>query len=349
MSKKRRTLKRARAELAASSRPRRHDSGGTTVAKARGPADLVAVIPYLLGFEPHESIVVVSLVGPRRRLGPTIRADLLDPSERGSVGAAESDSAVDQICDLVAVHDWDPVLVVAFTERRWLADAVVSALKARLDDDGVEVTEAIGASRDRWWSYTCSDHSCCPPDGTLFDPAASPLAATAVAAGMTKASSRDELRAFVAPAPEQLRADAGRIVDQVLAEQAASQRARWDADDIIQKVDEALGDEALDVETVAILLAMVQSIELRDAAWLSITRATAPAHLGVWQQVMRAAPDRLLAPAGSLAGFAAWLAGFGVLSSHAADRVMEVAPSYSMVQLLRRALELGVDPDVWDR
>jgi hypothetical protein len=349
MSKKSRTVKHAPAEPAQSARIGNADPRDTTVAIARGPADVVAVIPYLLGFEPHESIVVVSLVGPRRRLGPIIRADLVDPLAHDGVEPSATDLAVDQICDLVAVHRWDPVLAVAFTERRSVADHVMKSMTMRLEADGVEVTEAIGASRDRWWSYTCGDGSCCPRAGTPFDPTASPLAATAVAAGMTKASSRDGLRALVAPASEALRAEAGLIADKALTEQAESQAARWNVSDIERVLDAALGNEALDLDTIATLLAMVQSIELRDAAWLKITRATAAAHWAMWQQVMGAAPDRLLAPAGALAGFAAWLAGLGVVASHAADRVCEVAPSYSMIQLLRRALELGVNPDVWDR
>ena len=43
------------------------------------PTDLLAVIPRLLGFEPHASIVVLSL---RRRLGLTQRMDLPGPPLR---------------------------------------------------------------------------------------------------------------------------------------------------------------------------------------------------------------------------------------------------------------------------
>ena len=40
----------------------------------RSPADLLAVIPRLLGFEPHASIVVLSL--RQRRIGLTQRMDV---------------------------------------------------------------------------------------------------------------------------------------------------------------------------------------------------------------------------------------------------------------------------------
>ena len=44
------------------------------------PADLAAAIPYLLGFPPEESLVVISLRGPRKRIGLTMRWDLPDES-----------------------------------------------------------------------------------------------------------------------------------------------------------------------------------------------------------------------------------------------------------------------------
>ena len=44
--------------------------------RLRGPADLVAVVPYLLGFQPHESLVLVGLAGTR--VAVTARMDLTD-------------------------------------------------------------------------------------------------------------------------------------------------------------------------------------------------------------------------------------------------------------------------------
>jgi len=63
---------------------------------------------------------------------------------------------------------------------------------------------------------------------------------------------------------------------------------------------------------------------------------------------MRCVPDDLLAPAGSLTAFAAWLQGSGVLSSHACDRVLAVYPRYSMAQLIAEVLQSGVNPCRWD-
>src|ERR687893_1342327 len=44
------------------------------------PSELIAAVPHLLGFHPRDSLVVISLDG--RRLGMTLRADLVDPEHR---------------------------------------------------------------------------------------------------------------------------------------------------------------------------------------------------------------------------------------------------------------------------
>lgn len=50
------------------------------VAKLTSPADIVAMIPYVLGFVPGQSLVLVALEGARRRFGPVLRMDLAETS-----------------------------------------------------------------------------------------------------------------------------------------------------------------------------------------------------------------------------------------------------------------------------
>jgi hypothetical protein len=330
MSKKSRTLKKARAVGAAKS-----------VTTVREPSDLVSLIPYLLGYEPRESIVVLSLVGSQRYFGPSLRLDLVE--------LAHTSEFVDYVARLVAHQGWEVVLCVAYSDDRGLVDAVMGPLAGTLRAAGVTVFEALGVGHGRWWSYTCSDPACCPLDGTAFDPTASKAAAAMVANGRSKAASRDALRARFAAIPDDVRLDIGNRCGALLKEQAAADTSeRWTSAEVEERVLAGLGEENIGIDTCAGLLAMVQSLETRDIAWMMMTRDDAAQHLALWSQVTRAAPDRLLAPAGSLAGFAAWLSGQGVIASHAADRVSEVAPNYSMMLLLREVLEKCVNPDVWD-
>lgn len=318
------------------------------VATAREPADLVAVIPYLLGFQPVESLVVAALEGPRRRLGPLARVDLADvPAGRlDDPGArSEVELVASRVCQLAARHGWDAVVVVVYTERRAVADAHAAVLLPGLAAGGTRVVEMLGASGERWWTHGCAAERCCPPEGVPFDPSANPLAATAVAAGLGKAATRDELRALLDPAPAADRRQVGLAVER---EQATARSSREQTVVLVREVGKVIDGAPLDLARTARLLALVQHGAPREAAWGLITRPTAHLHAALWQHVARLAPDPLLPPAGCLAGFASWLDGVGVVAAHAADRVAEVAPAYPLNDLLRQVLAAGVDPRDWD-
>jgi hypothetical protein len=309
------------------------------VTKVGQPADIVSLIPYLLGHEPNDSVVVVSLVGPRRRFGPCVRLDLvaLDQTQAFAV----------YVSDLVERQGWTAVICAAYSDDRAVVDALMVPLTARLSST-IAVIEALGVGHGRWWSYTCSDPSCCPVDGTPFDPTTSSAVAVMVAEGRPKAASRDALRGQFAPRSNDVRRETARRCQALIDKRGPDeQSARWTPAEVHERILACQGVADLSLDSSAELLAMVQTPETRDIAWTMMTRSNAAQHLALWSQVTRTAPDRLLAPAGSLAGFAAWLSGEGVLASHAADRVSEVDPTYSMVLLLREILGRGVDPDLW--
>lgn len=318
-------------------RTRRRPYGPTEeIVRVRGPADVLAVVPYLLGFEPASSIVVVSLLKDRRRFGPVLRADLLPADDVGSLA--------DYLEVHVAEHRMRHVMLLAYADESCVADAdaIVEAMMRRLAVRDTAVVEAFRAGDGRWWSYTCTAETCCPAEGTAYDPTSTAGAAQMVAAGLGKVASRDALRSLVAPADHEVRA----AVDTLHVAWAADHgRADPDvlADQLRQRVVRSLRRE-LELQEVAELLGYVQTITARDAAWTMMSHRNAAGHLRVWRQVMRMAPDRLLPPAGSLAAFAAWLSGRGTLASHALDRVTDVDPSYSMAVVVRALILSGSDP-----
>lgn len=322
MSKKSRTVKKVR-----STRP-----VPRTVLKS--PGDIVAIIPYLLGFDPVESVVVIGLDGPRRQFGPCFRLDLVD-------AACEVAAQVDYITSLVRHLSLQSVLVVAFSSQPERADRVMDGVRAVLRDRQVDVHEALRADGQRWWSYTCDNPGCCTPEGTLYDASSSRVAAEAVLAGMQRLPSRDALRRQFEPDPTRQPA----VRDAVEALVGRPPR-RAQVDDIIDKGLQS--PTTLDDNEVAMLLRWLQALPRRDVVWIRISRPTAEAHFALWSHVMRCAPDDLMPPAGALAAFAAWLKGTGVLASHATDRVLEVAPQYSMAHLMHDILASAVHPEHWD-
>ncbi|HEY7044731.1 MAG TPA: DUF4192 domain-containing protein [Nocardioidaceae bacterium] len=311
-------------------------SNPVPVTKVRNPADVVAIVPYLLGFQPTDSIVVVSLQGSRNRLGPCARLDLVD--ELGDVP-----HEVDYLAGIVEQHRFRRVVLVAYSERVDLVEVLMHELIGRLSADGVTVVEAVRADGTRWWSYVCDDHTCCPSDGTAYDPSTSRVAVEAVAAGLSRASSRDALRSVFDPRPD-LQA---RLVG------ALSRSPECDVlavDEAVGRVRSLLGHrDHLSMQDRADLVRAVQDLAVREAVWSMMTRADAEDHFALWLDVLQATPDDLMAPVGGLAAFAAWLTGRGVLASHGAERVLAVHPGYSMAVLLLELCAASVNPAVWTK
>jgi hypothetical protein len=318
------------------------DTPGLPATKVKDPGDVVAIIPYLLGFDPDESIVVVALEGPRNRFGPCARLDLIDDPDG-------PDMTVDYIAALVGHHGFDPVIVAAYSRRTELADSVMHAVLRRLAADGVEVVEAIRADGSRWWSYVCDDPACCSTEGSPYDVSSSRVAAEAVVAGLSRAPSRDALRACFEPDPARRQ----EMVDALAAharQPPRGQAAPVAETEVPRLVREAIDDpESLTPAQQVALVTGVQDIVVRDAAWAMMTRDNAAAHFSLWVWLLQATPDELMAPVGGLAGFAAWLSGRGVLASHSAERVLAVHPGYTMATLLLDLCERSVNPDVWTR
>ncbi|MBA2559254.1 MAG: DUF4192 domain-containing protein [Propionibacteriales bacterium] len=183
MSKTDRTIRRARDEL-----------HGVTpmIATIKDPADLVAMIPYVLGFMPNDSVVLIALRGPRRRFGPCLRLDLADNSDDAAAQAR-------YLVDVVTAHSFTPVVIVAFSADAERAAALVEPLCDGLARRRVHVLEALRADGRRWWSYTCADEDCCGPAGSPYDAGSSRVAAQAVVAGLQKAPDRDSLRVQFEP------------------------------------------------------------------------------------------------------------------------------------------------------
>jgi hypothetical protein len=143
------------------------------VVRLTSPGEIVAAVPHLCGFVPTESLVAVSLRGERKRIGLSLRFDL--------VPAELDDEVADQVAGRLAHDGAASMVLVLYTDeagprpREPLARTVIDAVELR----GITVLEALHVAAGRWSSYTCSHPDCCPPEGTPVPPAPDLLAATA--------------------------------------------------------------------------------------------------------------------------------------------------------------------------
>lgn len=337
MSRRLRRLPRMRSRLAVASRG--DDLPARTGARddrprlrARGAPDLLALLPYQLGFHPSESVVAVFVRAGRIRL--TARVDLMPPETAGAFAA--------DLRSLTRQHQMEEIVLFAYSEdavpARALLTGLVSALPRGL------VREALYVDGSRWWSMTCDDR-CCPAEGTPYDVEGHRLAAEAVFAGLAVRGSRAELAAgFTGPAEE----DLGRLAE--LAERARAAVRGLGHDQRVARLAEVLraGPVGLSDEDCAELAALVTDLLLRDLAWAMLSPENAEQHLALWQRVVSRVSPTLSAAPLALSGMAGWISGDGATLNCAVDELTRRHPDYSMGELLATISAQAVSPRMWE-
>jgi hypothetical protein len=330
MSRKSRSFKKARL---------REEQNSLPVTTMSGPGDVAVMIPYLLGFQPVESLVLVALEGPRKRFGPVLRVDLVDEAglRREQVGRA-----VRAMSD----NDVGRVVVAAFSTESSRADPQAKQAMVRLALADIAVEDAFRADGSRWWSYVCGNPRCCSPAGTRYDAGTSRVAAEAVMAGMAFEPDRDALRRHLAPDAPELRSQ---VADAVAALGECPAARPWTSDGAIEAAVSrglAAPTELSPADTAWLALA-VQTSDGVGRAMAMVRRDIAGEHYELWRTITTQVCDDLLPPVACLAGFAAWLQGYGVLASHAVERVLEVAPGHPFAMLIADLLDQAINPSSW--
>jgi hypothetical protein len=331
-----------------------------------GPTDLIAIVPYLLGFHPTDSVVVLAVRGKRPVF--TIRLDLLPTG----APAGELRDLVEPVPQLLRQNRASGALIVAYgpADR---ATPAVAAVRAALRPTGLDVIEALRVSDGRYWSYLCANRDCCPAAGTPFDMSSSAAAAAATVAGMVALPDRAALVRQVGPADEPTRRamrEATRRADVrmwSLVEEAGGpgvyddepdDEERWAAaaDAVLaagrRAVARGLATHAdggrLSDDEAAWLCLLISLIPVRDHAWQQIidNPGDVELHKGLWLDITSRAEDELVPAPGCLLAFCAWTEGHGALASAALERVLDLDPDYSMADLLLRGLSTGLHPAV---
>ncbi|SDS94593.1 DUF4192 domain-containing protein [Actinopolymorpha singaporensis] len=313
---------------------------GTDRLTLRGPEDVLAKIPFLVGFHPEESLVTLTF-DEDRELTLTARADLPEPD----LTPQELRAAGDRLACLVFAREVRYCLLVAYTTTRARATPALRAAVAAFSDVDVTVLDAIVADGRRWWSDVCADPACCPPEGKLYDLASHPLTARSIYRGEVALAGQEEFRRTVAPPTGAAREAAEQAVARVLSAGPGGSVGAGVAAGLFART--GRGDRLSD-EEVARVAVGVSDVAVRDAFWSRITRESAGRHVEFWSDVVRrTVPPHDVAPAALLA-FAAWLQGQGALARCALERVHAGDPDYSMARLIEQVLRCGIPPEAWE-
>lgn len=313
------------------------------------PKDVLATVPFLVGYHPSDSIVMLGL--SEHRVSFTARDDL------PSAGEEPPEERIAYLIEIVLRQGCGRVMLVGYggAER---VTPTIEALLAGFDQAGARVVDALRADGQRYWSYLCANQRCCPRQGMPYDISSSEVTAAWTLAGRVALRDRSEYEAQIqpitGPAREAMHQATAAAHERLIALVAAAEDedqaegALLNAGNlaIAEALDRRLRGAAPTDEQAAWLCVLLQSIAIRDIAW-SLIRGSGSAlhhHRALWQEVLhRAEPDLAPAPA-SLFAFAAWRGGDGGIARLALERALDADPRYRMAILLHEAITLGLPP-----
>ena len=296
----------------------------------RSPEDLLAAAPVVLGFVPTDSAVMFTFDAPSCFHA---RVDLPRAGE-------EVEECIDALLAPCVRHEVGRVLFVLYSDDPVPADRLVRRLVRAFRAADIEVIDVLRADGRRWFPLLRSRRSV-PSSGVPYDVSAHPFAAESVFNGRVTHGSRADLEATVAPDPAAVALVAASVRDL----DGPRPGPDWLEETVTSHVEAGTVPDDLEA---AQLLACLVDVRGRDAALRLLCRDTAEAHARLWGDLVRRAPEGVVAPAAAVLGFSAWLSGNGALAWCAVDRCRAADPGLRLAHYLADVLTQAVPPSTWE-
>jgi hypothetical protein len=342
----------------------------TSSIRLTSPRELLAVVPYLLGFNPTNSIVTLCL--SNNKLGLTQRLDLPRPQDARDVAQA--------LLPTLVTENPDSVILIGYEDCAGDSLPALKALSSALQSSALPIHDRLVVRDGRWRSLDCHSPSCCPPEGSLVpEPADVPgVISEFVGQGVSPHPDRESLARQVELGPQ------AAAVSRVLR---SRQRARSKAGDcpVVPRAElfaawpRILDPEASSIspEDAALAAMSLLDIEIRDAmvAWLcpgtlelddlsediqellsGLKKGSGDTHIDPASSgAQNAIQDRLIGlsamlsdshagPVLTLLAAFTWWRGDGALARVALARALRCDPEYRLAQLLQQMIDLAIRP-----
>lgn len=287
----------------------------------RSPGALVACTPYLVGFTPTDSVVVVWL-----------KDGAILVTQRANLAEALADP--EGLYAPLRRHQPDEAIIMFWGPKEAQQDDILSLIEYGKAD--VTVRDALWVNGDRWGSYECSDSECCPPTGHPIDHT---LAADVASVSPEPVSHRETLHAELQPLgtermklldPHSIEGWRDKAIDRVI-------RMWLDRDHYADRTLVKVGRSLHDIRVRDSILWMAASLtpeEKREAYHLvaGVCRVMHPLDS---------------APVLTTAAVLAWLSGDGARANVAVDYALRIDPDYSLAHLISTTLSAGMPPTAW--
>ena len=300
-------------------------------------ADLLGVLGALFGFHVEDSLVAITVSPEHNEIGFRLRVDL----------PAVSDA---RLCAQVVVNhlvqnDTTHVVLAVVGRNQAIVQPLLSALHAECRDHEIDVITSGWGDGERCWSFDISAHQLTEP--IAYNARTSDLMLQAIIAGVRVHDSRADYANQVAPPTGRARA---------LAEERQRNAERLIGSNL-EDDEQAIGQarhlrrlgSAISGELISELCVWLTNTRARDALWLGMDRDSADVDLAFWSKVAKnVVPPHETNPI-MLLSFSAWMRGDGALARIAIERALRSDPEHRASQLLARALDCGLAPELWDQ
>ncbi|MGH3655102.1 MAG: DUF4192 domain-containing protein [Micromonosporaceae bacterium] len=316
--------------------------------RLRTLTDLIAAVPYLIGFHPADSLVVIGFAG--RAVVFAARIDL--PGHGGGTVSTTAGYAV-SLLERQTVHE---AVLIGYGQPGD-AEPLMARCRVVMARAGMVLHDALWITGDRYRSLLCDVPECCPPDGMPFEVSSSEVAAAATLAGRVALPDRAAVESLIAPVGGAER----RAIALATARAEATLHLEFEASDLAaarrrlirqgtQLLDSAVRryptGGRLDHHEVATLSVLLLLEAYTDVAWRRVINDAGYRQVAMWSDLLRRVQPDLSAPVATLLGYAAWRNGQGALARVATQRALTISPRYEPATLMYEILLTGVGPGV---
>jgi len=315
-----------------------------TATELNSPHDLLAAVPFMVGYHPQDSLVAMAL-----------RDDKVVMAMRVDFPDSENINAISKTIALHLVREKaSEAIIVGYLPTTVGGSDPLLVVREIISGYSITIKECIEVREGRFRSSLCADLECCPPEGNpVPELSDSRVTAEQVAAGNPLPFiDLDEMKRSIA---------AHRIDKELLKAIKAVAEIDYESDQVnalqreganaINQISLAFIRDGvvLDKALIALVLVRLHDLQVRDYAMGFTSEKSDDQLWDMWRWLLRIAPKGYVAPVAVIFATSSYERGDGALAQRALDRAFEDSPKYQMAKLLRRTFAAGWPPSAFSQ
>jgi hypothetical protein len=306
------------------------------------PHDLLAAVPFLVGYHPKDSLVVIAVKD--EAIGMAMRVDFPTRDQN------EIAIRAIQLAAHLKRESAQGAIIVGYLPSEFYEEAdVLAPYTEAIVAQEIAIKEVIEVRGERFRSVICLDPLCCPPEGRVIPPITdSRITAEQVALGrpMPFPSVLDLKESISALPRDRTLVAALKKLDLIDYSGDRAKAMQREGAHAIDRLTEDFGTQGMGVdrELLALVLKRLHDLQVRDYAMGVSTPENCESLFSMWRWLLRTAPKGYVAPVAVVFATLAYERGEGALAQRALERALEDDSHYQMAKLLRRTFAAGWPP-----